>query len=112
MQELRKEWVANRARQEALTRKQRFEAGEFSIDLVRAADDPPVGDPVFQEELSRCSASLRAAGVPFSQTGIAFDSLDALGHPLPEFIVAIKELGVPVIIALTGGRVGASPLWM
>lgn len=95
-----KEMAANRARQDALTRKQRIEAGEFSIDLVRTADDPPENDPEFQKELSQFGASLRDAGVPYSQTAIAFDSVDAHGYPLPEFIIAIKVLGPPAIAAL------------
>jgi hypothetical protein len=99
-EEILRELAANRVRQDALTRKQRFEAGEFSIELARTADDPPENDSVFQEELSHFSASLRAAGVPYSQTAIAFDSVDAHGYPLPEFIVAIKVLGPPVIAAL------------
>jgi hypothetical protein len=35
--EILAELAANRARQAALTAKQRFEAGEFSIELVRVA---------------------------------------------------------------------------
>src|SRR5665213_117590 len=93
-------FVSNHARQEALTRKQRFEAGEFSIELERAADDPPVNEPEFQKGLSAFGASLRAAGVPFSQTAIAMDAVDAHGYPLPEFIVAIQTLGPPTIAAL------------
>ncbi len=93
-------FVANHARQEALTRKQRLEAGEFSIELERAADDPPVGDPEFQKGLSAFGASLRAADVPFSQMAIAMDAVDAHGYQLPEFIVAIKTMGPPTIAAL------------
>ena len=39
-----KDMAANRARQAALTRQQRIEAGEFSLDLVRTAADPPEND--------------------------------------------------------------------
>ncbi len=92
-----KEIAANRARQEALTRQQRFEAGKFSIELVRADDDPPENDPDFQKELSRFGASLREANILYSQTAIAFDAVDGSGHPLPEFILAIRELGPPII---------------
>jgi hypothetical protein len=60
-------FVANHARQEALTRKQRFEAGEFSIKLERAADELPVNDPEFQKGLSAFGVALRAADVSFSQ---------------------------------------------
>ena len=95
-----KDMAANRARQAALTRQQRIEAGEFSLDLVRTAADPPENDPEFQKELSRFGAALRDAGVPYSQSAIAFDSVEGHGYPLPEFIVAMKVLGPPAIAAL------------
>jgi hypothetical protein len=34
-------FAASRARNDALTSKQRFEAGEFSIDPVQGTEDPP-----------------------------------------------------------------------
>ncbi len=46
-----------------MTNKERFDAGEFTIDLLRASDDPSEGEPAFQEELSRFCAALQAAGV-------------------------------------------------
>lgn len=95
-----KDMAANRVKQDALTRKERFEAGEFSLDLVRAAADPSENDPEFQKELSRFGAALRDAGVPYSQSAIAFDSVEGLGYPLPEFILAMKVLGPPAIAAL------------
>ena len=95
-----KDMAANRARQAAFTRQQRIEAGEFSIDLVRTADDPPENDPEFQKELAQFGAALRDAGVPYSQTAIAFDSVEGHGYPLPEFIIAIKVLAPPAIAAL------------
>jgi hypothetical protein len=98
----KREWAANRARQEAMTSKQRFEDGEFTIELKRAADDPGEGEPAFQEELSRFCAALHAAGIPYGQTAIAMDAVDAHGFPLPEFIVAMKALAPPTITALAG----------
>jgi hypothetical protein len=99
-EEMAKIFAASWARNDALMRKRRFEAGEFSIELERAADDPPENDPTFQNELSTFGAALSAASVPYSQTAIAFDSVDAHGYPLPEFIVALKVLGPPAIAAL------------
>jgi hypothetical protein len=99
-EQIAKDMAANRARQDALTRKERFEAGEFSINLVRSADDLPENDPEFQKELSRFGAALRDARVPYSQTAIAFDSVEGHGYPLPEFIIAIKVLGPPAIAAV------------
>jgi len=102
-EELARTFAANRARQEALTRKQRAEAGEFSIELVRANDDPPEEDAVFQEELSRFGASLHAAGVPYSQLVVRVDAVDAFGYSLPEFIFAISALGaaIPALVKIS-----------
>lgn len=97
-----REWAANYARQLAITNKQRFDAGEFTIDLVKAEDEPGEGDPAFQDELSRFGDGLRATGIPYSQTAIAMDSVDAHGFPLPEFIVAMKVLGPPAVTAIAG----------
>jgi hypothetical protein len=85
-----------------MTNRRRFEAGEFTLELVRAGDDPPEGDTVFQSELAGFSASLRADGIPYAQTAIAMDALDAHGFPLPEFIVAMKVMVPPVITGLAG----------
>ena len=95
MDEMQKMFEASYARNEALTRKRRFEAGEFSLELVRVVDDPPENDPAFQAELEEFSKSLRAAGVTFSQMAIAFDAVDGGGYPLAEFVVRI--LGLPLI---------------
>jgi hypothetical protein len=69
---------------------------QIEIVLRRATDDPPEDDPKFQEELREFSKSLDAAGVPYSQQAIAFDEVDAVGYPLPEFLVT---LGPPIIAA-------------
>jgi len=93
-------FAASYARNEAIERRWRFEGGQFSVELVRTADDPPVNDPAFQRELSQFGASLRTAGIPYSQRAMAFDSADALGYSLPEFIFAIKDIATPLIGAL------------
>jgi hypothetical protein len=93
-------FAASHVRNEALVRKRRFEAGEFSIDLVPDPDERAADDPDFQKGLSSFGVTVHAAGVPVSQTAIAFDSVDAHGYPLPEFIVAFKVLGPPAITAL------------
>jgi hypothetical protein len=95
MDEMQKMFEASYARNEALTQKRRSEAGEFSLELVRVADDPPENDPAFQAELGEFSISLRAAGVTFSQVGRAFDAVDGGGYALAEFVV--KTLGLPLI---------------
>src|SRR5579872_5685916 len=108
--EQRAEWLnelaANRAHQEAIMHRQRLEAGEFTLELIRADDDPEVPDPDFQRGLSQFRASLRDAEIHYRQTAIAFDSVDASGHPLPEFIFAIRTLAAPTIAAL-GAVLGA-----
>jgi hypothetical protein len=92
-------FAASRARNDALINKQRFEAGEFSIDLVRVADDPPEDGPAFQAELGEFLKSFRAAGVTVSQEGMAFDAVDGGGYPLAVFVVS--SLGLPLIGAAT-----------
>lgn len=63
---------------------------KIEIRLQRAPDDAGVADPKFQAELRHFSGALRVAGIDYSQRGIAFDSADALGYPLPEFLVAFS----------------------
>jgi hypothetical protein len=81
-EEVEKAWAANRAMQAAMAVKRRMETGETKIELVGASDDLPVPDPNFQEELNAFSVSLHASSVEFSQTAVAFDSVDGGGYPL------------------------------
>lgn len=74
------------------------------IVLRQAPDDPQVNDPEFQKELREFSKSMRDAGVTFSQRAMAFDSIDALGYPLAEFV--LKSLG-PAAIAAVAAVSGA-----
>ena len=105
--ELMRDIAANRARQEAMTRKQRFEAGEFAIELDPAPGEPAGADEAFQEALQQFAAALHEAGVRHSQLAIAFDSADAHGYPLPEFILAIKSLATPAVLSALAGATGA-----
>jgi len=70
---------------------------EITVHLQRSPDDPRVNQPEFQQELSEFSQSLRAAGVTSSQRAMAFDSIDAVGFPLPEFVIV---LGPAIVTAL------------
>lgn len=70
---------------------------KIGLTLSQAPDDAQVNDPKFQEELRAFSKSLHTAGVSFTQRGMAFDSIDVAGYPLPEFLVV---LGPPSIAAL------------
>lgn len=76
---------------------------EIRVILRRAPDDSLENDPKFQRELSDFSKSLRAAGVKFSQRAMAFDSADALGYPLPNFLITLA----PAVIAAVAGLCGA-----
>ena len=105
--EMMRDIAANRARQEAMTRKQRIEAGEFAIELDPAPGEPDGADEVFQEALHQFGAALHEAGVRYSQLAIAFDSADAHGYPLPEFILAIKSLATPAVLTALAGATGA-----
>lgn len=77
------------------------------IVLVRAPDDPLVNETKFQEELREFSKLLRAAGVSFSQRAMAFDSVDATGYPLPEFLVTLDPPAIAALAAIAGAWVQA-----
>jgi hypothetical protein len=72
---------------------------EIEIVLVRAPDDPPERDPRIQEELRAFSKSLRSAGLTVSQRAIAFDSADAVGYPIGQFVIQLAQTGVPAALA-------------
>ena len=99
---LEREWLANRARQQLQTSMSLLETGKFTLELIPAPDDPNVGEPAFQEELGQFTRALNKTGVSYSQIAIAMDAVDALGFPLPEFVVTMKTLGPPIITALAG----------
>ena len=48
--------------------------------------------------------ALRCAPIalPYNQSALALDAVDAHGFPLPEFVVAMKVLGPPAITAIAG----------
>jgi hypothetical protein len=94
-EEVNKGFAANRAVQAALNKKRRMESGELEIELEGGPDDLPVNDSAFQAELNTFSGALHQAAVPYSQSAIAFDSVDAHGYPLAEF--AIQLLNSPAI---------------
>lgn len=96
------EIVANWARQRLQASLERLQAGQFTLELVRAPDDPGEGAAAFQEELRHFEQSLHNAGISYSQRAMAMDSVETHGFPLPEYVVAIKQLGPPVIAGLAG----------
>ena len=101
--EIEKAVSANRAFQAALETKRLMETGELSIELVGAVDDPPVPDPAFQAELNTFSGTLHQAAIPYSQSAIVMDAVDAHGYPLAEF--AIQLLDSPAI-GVVGTAIG------
>ncbi len=64
---------------------------DIILELDRAHDDPEVPSAEFQAELRTVTAQLRSAGIEYSQRGMAFDAVDAIGYPLAAF--AIKHWG-------------------
>lgn len=95
-------FLESQARTEAIVNGRRFKEGKFTLDMVKAEDEPGGGDPAFQQELSHFSGALRGEGIPYSQSALALDAVDAHGFPLPEFVVAMKTLGPPTITAIAG----------
>jgi hypothetical protein len=90
------------ARNKAMTNERRFEAGEFTVDLEKAPDEPGGGDATFQRDLSAFCAALRAEGIVYSQSSLALDAAGAHGFPLPEIVMAMKVLVPPIASAIAG----------
>jgi hypothetical protein len=97
LEEVEKAWADNRAFQAELNRKRRIERGELDIEFMPAQDDLPEGHPEYQAELNEFSRLLHAAGVTFSQSAIALDSIDALGYPVGQFSLALATIVVPAV---------------
>jgi hypothetical protein len=79
---------------------------KIEIRLQRAPDDPKVHDPKFQEELRGLSKALHSARIDYSQRGMAIDAADALGYPLPEFLITLGPAAA-ALAALCGAWVQA-----
>lgn len=77
------------------------------VVLVRAPDDAKVNEPKFQEELRGFSKALHSAGIEFSRRGMAFNSVDATGYPLPEFLVTLGPPTIAALAAIAGAWVQA-----
>jgi hypothetical protein len=83
---------------------------KVKISLKPAPDDAKVNDPRFQEELNEFSKSLRAAGVFYSQRGMFFDTVGAVGYSLPEFVLILSQTIFPrlgsIMVMWLNGRSG------
>lgn len=73
--------------------------GDMELVLLRARDDPPQNDPAYLEQLSDFSGALNNTGVEYSQRGMAFDSIEAVGFPLGEFVIRFGPVAVAAISA-------------
>jgi hypothetical protein len=71
----------------------------IEIELKPAPDDPAINTPEFQKELREFSAALSAAGVNFSQRAVVFDSVDAHGYSLAEFVLRALQAGALPTVA-------------
>ena len=80
---------------------------KIRIILQPASDDPAVNAPQFQEELRGVSKLLHSSGVTFSSRGMAFDSTDAVGYQLPEFLVRPGPAVITAVAAVCGAWVQA-----
>lgn len=76
---------------------------KLTVKLVPAADDPPIKSPLIQNELLNFRSELNDAGVRYSQRSIVFDSVEALGYPLGEFVIEFTVAMVPVLTTAVGG---------
>jgi hypothetical protein len=80
---------------------------EVRIVLQRASDDPAVNAPEFQKELGGVSKSLHSANVKYTVRGMTFDSVDALGFQLPEFVVTLAPGAIGAVAGICGAWVQA-----
>jgi len=77
------------------------------IRLQRSIDDPPENAPEYQAELQEINTAFHAEGIAFNQTAIAFDSADALGYPLGEFLITLTQGALPVVSGVVGAWIQA-----
>lgn len=80
------------------------------LTLIAADDEGAICTPEFQRDIAPIGAALRHAGIEYSQRAMAFDSAQALGFPLPEYLLPLIQtigptLGV-VLVAWLQGRAG------
>jgi hypothetical protein len=73
--------------------------GDAELVLVRASDDPPQNDAAYLKQLSEFSRALNDSGVEYSQRGMAFDSIDALGFPLGEYTLRFGPMAAAAVSA-------------
>ncbi len=79
----------------------------LKLTLLQAPDDPPVNSPEIQQEIAAVGRGLHASGVPYTQRGMAFDAVDAVGYGLPEFALAIAPDVIHAIEAVLIAWIGA-----
>ena len=92
-------FVEKYRKDEARRRSELAERSEALLEFVRADDteDPRSAD--FQDGLTEVSTALTSNKVGFSRRVMTFDAVDCGGFALPEFVVALKDLG---LVAITG----------
>jgi hypothetical protein len=105
--ELARVSAANRATQDALSKRRRMETGELEIELMRGGVDPQVHEPAYQVELQKFKDQLNEAGIQYKQRAIAFDSVDAHGYPIGEFALEFLKTYAPVISAVLAAWITA-----
>jgi hypothetical protein len=78
---------------------------DVRIMLQRTSDDPTVNAPEFQKQLRDVSKSLHSANVKYTVRGMTFDSVDALGFQLPEFVVTLAPGAIGAVAGICGAWV-------
>ena len=83
---------------------------KLQLTFIRAADDPRVSDPEFQQGLRSFSAALSDAGIVYSQRVKFADSANGGGHPLGEYFISLAQVIRPIVGVAVGawiqGRAG------
>lgn len=92
-------FVENVRRQDALERAELAERGEVMLEFIPADATEDFRGDDFQGGLAEVGKALTVHEVAFKRRVMTFDSADCGGFALPEFVIALKELGM---VAITG----------
>jgi hypothetical protein len=109
-EEIAKEMVANRARQEALSEDRKEGMAEVKISLVRPSGDPPLFSSESQAEIQSVRSALRDEGIEADTPFMVMDSPDCGGGYTGEFIIQVAHIVLPPVAVIIGawlhGRFG------
>ena len=72
----------------------------LDLTLLPAPDEGPMSGREVQNAIAGVSRELHRTGVRYSQRGMAFDSADAVGFALPEYVIPLIQAVGPTFVAI------------